>query len=206
MAGDGLLYEVRGTAGHLPSQDGQRAGTRGVPRQKPSFETQRQAKERWHLARSKAGQPWPWSCPGWGYHKLCSSRVWAGAAAFLACSRVPQAPFVPTGGERTHGAAGLGGDHEEAAMHPAGGLRECPGCLHQPLRRVSPDPVGAPAAGTAPASTRGCAGTEARGMREAKGCTWLQPRGGVLGCPAQGCPPGSPPPHRLMQHSPSWSL
>lgn len=41
MAGDGLLYEVRGTVGHPPSQDGHGARRRGV--QGASFETQRQA-------------------------------------------------------------------------------------------------------------------------------------------------------------------
>lgn len=111
-----------------------------------------------------------------------------GAAGVLAWLWVPPAPSVPAGGERAHGAAGLGGHHEEAAVHPAGGLRERPGRLHQPLRRVSPGPAGALAAGT-----WGCAGTATGGMREAKAL------GKGAGMPSTGICPGSPPPRNTSQ-------
>lgn len=83
---------------------------------------------------------------------MASVLPWAGALWAL----LPQAgqgplgslgttgSFIPTGGERADGASRLEGGHEEATVHPARRLWECPGCLHQLLRRVSASPVGHP--------------------------------------------------------------
>lgn len=47
-----------------------------------------------------------------------------------------EATRASAGGEWTHGAAGLGDRHPEAAVQPARGLRERAGGLSEPLRRV----------------------------------------------------------------------
>lgn len=87
------------------------------------------------LEQSKAATAWVLPWPG---------ALWAllppglGRACWVPClALLPPTASTRTGGERADGAARLGRHPEETTVHPAGGLRERPGCLHQPLCRVS---------------------------------------------------------------------
>lgn len=102
--------------------------------------------------------------------------------------------FIPAGGEWADGASRLEGGHEEATVHPARRLWECPGCLYQLLCRVSPSPMGHPLPPCRPA-------LEPCGDEGREGLCGAPAQGRVLGCP--GVPGRVLPPHRLVQHSPS---
>lgn len=84
--------------------------------------------------------------------------------------------FIPAGGEWADGASRLEGGHEEATVHPARRLWECPGCLYQLLCRVSPSPMGHPLPPCRPA-------LEPCGDEGREGLCGAPAQGRVLGCP-----------------------
>lgn len=114
MSGDGLLHEVSARCHPLARAGGKLGGDAET---KPSWKP-------W-------GRPQPLLRALWGHWGLCA-----------APRDTNSPPLPPAGAEWADGAAGLGGGPADTAVHPARGLRECPGCLHQLLCGVSEVSVG----------------------------------------------------------------